>query len=193
MMRHGLIIDDSAAIRKIARRIIECFQFGITETDDASDGFRSCRREMPDLILIDLHLPDAVEFIAALRRMFKGRRPKVITCSIENHIPLIQRARRAGADDFILKPFYRQIIESKLRDLGFLKPMFVDRSDSEDSNSDSVAAMSINLYPYLNFPLTHRWFQGDPESADTLAGPATMPVPFLTARLDDIAAWPDSK
>ena len=81
-MKHGLVVDHSTAIRKIARRILECFEFEIVETGDTTDGLKSCRREMPDLILVDLHMPDAIEFIAAVRRMLKGRIPKVVSCSM---------------------------------------------------------------------------------------------------------------
>ena len=169
-MKHGLVVDHSTAIRKIARRILECFEFEVAETGDTSDGLKSCRRDMPDLILVDLHMPDAIEFIAAVRRMLKGRMPKVVSCSIENHIPRIGRATRAGADDFILKPFYREIIESKLRDVGFLKASPGDCPAGAPHGSDYRATVASTNRDDRGFPLLPRSVERQRESA------ASVPV-----------------
>ena len=175
-MKHGLVVDHSTAIRKIARRILECFEFEIVETGDTTDGLKSCRREMPDLILVDLHMPDAIEFIAAVRRMLKGRIPKVVSCSIENHIPRIGRATRAGADDFILKPFYREIIESKLRDVGFLKASPGDCPAGAPHGSDYRATVASTNRDDRGFPLVPRSVERQRESA------ASVPISHEPAR-----------
>jgi two-component system chemotaxis response regulator CheY len=163
-MKHGLVVDHSSAIRKVARRILECFEFEIAETGDIWDALKTCRREMPDLILVDLHIPDAIEFIADVRRMLKGKIPKVITCSIENHIARIGRANRAGANDFILKPFYRETIEAKLRDLGFLKLSPGDRRGSEPQDADYRAPAASTHRQGLAFPLMPNGLQDSPRA-----------------------------
>lgn len=121
-MRHCLIVDDSSVIRKVARRILEDFDFTVTEAEDGGAALDVCRRNMPDMILLDWHLPvmDGLDFLGALRSMDGGRRPKVVFCASEADVAQIARALRAGADEYILKPFDRTTVEAKLHEVGML-------------------------------------------------------------------------
>ena len=75
-----------------------------------------------ELILVDWNMPvvGGVEFLVALRSQFAGKKPKVVFCTSENDVAHIARAMRAGADDYILKPFDREIVEAKLQEVGML-------------------------------------------------------------------------
>ena len=78
---------------------------------------------MPDMILLDWHLPvmDGLEFLGgAPRRWTTARQPKVVFCASENDVAQIARALRAGADEYILKPFDRDAVEAKLQEVGML-------------------------------------------------------------------------
>jgi two-component system chemotaxis response regulator CheY len=48
-----LIVDDSGIIRKVARRILESLEFQILEAENGEQAFETCRRELPDAILLD--------------------------------------------------------------------------------------------------------------------------------------------
>jgi two-component system chemotaxis response regulator CheY len=121
-MRNCLIVDDSSVIRKVARRILEDFDFNVTEAEDGAAALDVCRRSMPDMILLDWHLPvmDGLDFLGVLRAMDDGRRPKVVFCASEADVAQIARALRAGADEYILKPFDRAAVEAKLHEVGML-------------------------------------------------------------------------
>jgi two-component system, chemotaxis family, chemotaxis protein CheY len=60
----------------------------------------------------------AIEALQALRRMPGGNAPVVIYCPIENDPADIARARAAGADDVLLKPFTRAELQATLADAG---------------------------------------------------------------------------
>jgi len=77
---------------------------------------------MPDAILLDWNMPvmDGIQFLGALRKEQGGRRPKVIFCTTENDVAQIARALHAGADEYIMKPFDREIVEAKLQEAGLL-------------------------------------------------------------------------
>ncbi len=121
-MPYCLIVDDSNVIRKVARRILEDFSFTVSEAEDGITALDMCRRQMPDLLLLDSHLPmmDGLELIASVRRIEGGRRPKVVVCVSEADVAQIAKALRAGADEYILKPFDRLAIETKLHEVGLL-------------------------------------------------------------------------
>ncbi len=74
------------------------------------------------MILLDWNLPvmDGLEFLENLRRLDNGRHPKVVFCASEADVAQIARALRAGADEYILKPFDRGSVEAKLQDVGML-------------------------------------------------------------------------
>ncbi len=121
-MRTCLVVDDSSVIRKVARRILEDFDFTVTEAEDGGSALDICRHNLPDMILLDWHLPvmDGLDFLSALRSMEKGRQPKVVFCASEADVAQIARALRAGADEYILKPFDRTTVEAKLHEVGML-------------------------------------------------------------------------
>lgn len=121
-MQHCLIVDDSDVIRKVARKIFEDFNFTSTEAETAQEAFERCRHAMPDVILLDWQTPvmSSIEFMSAVRRQQGGDVPFIFYCTSENDHGDISQARAAGANDVIMKPFDRESIEVKLKDLGLI-------------------------------------------------------------------------
>jgi two-component system chemotaxis response regulator CheY len=121
-MKQCLIIDDSSVIRKVARRILEGFQFTVTEAADGRQALDACVSRMPEAILLDWNMPvmDGYEFLRALRAMPGGDKPKVVFCTTENDLAHIARAMHAGADEYIMKPFDKEIVEAKLQEVGLM-------------------------------------------------------------------------
>jgi two-component system chemotaxis response regulator CheY len=119
-MKNCLVVDDSAVIRKVARRILESMSFAIEEAEDGSVALAACRSRMPDAILLDWNMPvmDGYEFLKALRALPNGKSPKVVFCTTENDLAHIARAMHAGADEYIMKPFDRDIVTSKFQQVG---------------------------------------------------------------------------
>jgi two-component system, chemotaxis family, chemotaxis protein CheY len=118
-MKHVLIIDDSSVIRKYARLIFESLNFRVSDTDSLSDALERTQSDTPDFILIDWIIPNAnsLEFIATVRRANLERRCFVIYMVSENDAADIMKAFKAGADDYLLKPFNREIVEMKLHEI----------------------------------------------------------------------------
>ncbi len=114
-MRTCLIVDDSSVVRKVARRILEDLDYSVDEAEDGQEAIDKCRAEMPDAILLDWNMPimSGLEFLKLLRAYVGGEKPRVIYCTIENDIGAIAMALKAGADDYMMKPFDRAILVSK--------------------------------------------------------------------------------
>jgi two-component system chemotaxis response regulator CheY len=121
-MKTCLVVDDSSVIRKVARRILEGLDFKISEAGDGQEALAACRTQMPDAILLDWHMPnvDGYEFLRTLRRLPLGDRPKVVFCTTENDVAHIARALHAGANEYIMKPFDRDIVEAKFQEVGLI-------------------------------------------------------------------------
>lgn len=118
-MKSCLVVDDSSVVRKVARRILEDMDYIIGEAEDGQEAFDKCRAEMPDAILLDWNMPikSGLEFLKELRAYEGGDRPKVVFCTTENDVGHIAMALRAGANEYIMKPFDREILESKFESL----------------------------------------------------------------------------
>ena len=121
-MKTCLVVDDSSVIRKVARRILEGMEFEISEAEDGEQALVACGNGMPDAMLLDWNMPkmDGYEFLRALRRMPKGDHPKVVFCTTENDVAHIARALHAGANEYIMKPFDREIVEAKFQEVGLI-------------------------------------------------------------------------
>jgi two-component system chemotaxis response regulator CheY len=121
-MKTCLIVDDSSVIRKVARRILEGLDFHIAEAENGEEAIEACRLQIPDAILLDWNMPkmDGYEFLRALRRLPGGDKPKVVFCTTENDVAHIARALHAGANEYIMKPFDKDIVEAKFQEVGLL-------------------------------------------------------------------------
>jgi two-component system chemotaxis response regulator CheY len=119
-MRSCLVVDDSKVIRKVARHILETLNFSVDEAEDGREALSRCEAAMPDVILLDWNMPvmSGMEFLRALRQGAAGAQPKVVFCTTENDIAHIRAAIDAGADEYVMKPFDRDTLESKLQIVG---------------------------------------------------------------------------
>lgn len=117
-----LVVDDSRVVRKVARRILESYDFEISEAVDGAEALASCRSAMPSAILLDWAMPtmDGIEFLERLRQEPGGDSPVVVFCSAETDPKRIAQALDAGADEYIMKPFDSEIIEAKFAEAGLL-------------------------------------------------------------------------
>ena len=102
-------------MRKVARRILEDIDYIVDEAEDGQEAFDKCRQEMPDAILLDWQMPvmGGLEFLKLLRAYIGGTTPYVVFCVTENDIGQIALALKAGASDYMMKPFDRDILEGK--------------------------------------------------------------------------------
>jgi len=121
-MSHCLIVDDSRSIRKVSRHIVEGLGFRVTEAENGELALVACQAEMPDVILLDWNMPvlDGYGFLTRLRTLEGGAAPKVVFCTTENDVTFIARALEAGADEYIMKPFDRDILAVKFQEVGVL-------------------------------------------------------------------------
>ena len=88
--------------------------------ESAADFLAADTRHFSCLIL-DQHMPNmtGVEFLRSLRREQNGARPIVVFCTTENDVGYISEAMSAGANEYVVKPYDREILKAKLAQIGF--------------------------------------------------------------------------
>ena len=96
--------------------MLETLDFSVEEAGDGSEAIELLKRNLPDVILLDWNMPvmDGMEFLHALKDLDLENRPRVIFCTTENDADQIRRAMDAGADEYIMKPFDRETLLSKI-------------------------------------------------------------------------------
>lgn len=121
-MKTCLIVDDSKMIRRVATRILKDLKFQTHEAENGNEAITFCKDHMPDAILLDWNMPimDGLTFLKTLRATPGGDKPTVVFCTAERAIEKITQALDAGADEYVMKPFDSDIIESKFVEAGIL-------------------------------------------------------------------------
>ncbi len=113
----ALVVDDSRAVRLIIRNILR--EMG-TEVIEAGDGREALEQlgQNPDveLILVDWNMPvmNGLDFIRAVRTQRAYDEARIVMVTTETESEQVERALTAGANEYIMKPFTREILVAKL-------------------------------------------------------------------------------
>ena len=119
-MKIFLIVDDSPVIRKVANRILSDLGFVCIEAADGDEALEKCKYEMPDAILLDWDTPgmSSLEFLSSFSDLEGHSSVRIIYCTSEIMVSEMTKAKRAGANAFMMKPFNRSILQTKIREAG---------------------------------------------------------------------------
>jgi two-component system chemotaxis response regulator CheY len=111
-----LVVDDSPAVRKVARRILEKLNCEVDEAENGQIGLQRCIQRMPDAVLLDWNMPvmNGIDLLRLLRAMEKGGAPRVVVCTTEGDVSHIREAIDNGADEYLIKPFDALTLSQKL-------------------------------------------------------------------------------
>ena len=109
-----LVVDDEPPIRRFLRTSLVASGYRIVEAEDAAGGLRSLAIEKPDLVILDLGLPDksGLELIAEIR---KTSTVPILVLSARHDERSKVEALDLGADDYISKPFGMAELMARLR------------------------------------------------------------------------------
>src|SRR5271167_3451907 len=99
-----LVVDDEPKIRRFLRAGFELNGFSVQEAENAADGLKAATFNSPDLIVLDLDLPDlhGTEVLEGLRSW--SNVPVIILSVVSNEDEKV-RLLQSGADDYVVKPF----------------------------------------------------------------------------------------
>lgn len=109
-----LIIDDEPQIRKILRITLESNSYKVTEAENGKDGIAFTAANKPNLIILDLGLPDQ-DGISVLKSIRGWSNIPVIILSVRNSEEDIVSCLDYGADDYLTKPFNTSELLARIR------------------------------------------------------------------------------
>jgi two-component system KDP operon response regulator KdpE len=109
-----LVVDDEVQIRKMLNIFLDASDFKIEESESGKQAIRMCGSIKPDLILLDLGLPDmdGKEVISQIRQWSQV---PIVVLSVRAVDEEVVAALTAGADDYIMKPFNADVLVARIR------------------------------------------------------------------------------
>lgn len=113
---HAIIIDDSKSIRSILAKILLGVGFTVEEAANGLEALDLIKKEKVDLALVDWNMPDmdGREFILEVRKNSTYKDMRLMMVTTETAITKVAEALEAGADEYIMKPFTKEMIIEKL-------------------------------------------------------------------------------
>lgn len=109
-----LVVDDDPAIRRVVATGLRARDYEVVEADTAADGLAAVATRSPDLVVLDLGLPDG-DGVQVCRRLREFSEVPVIVLSVETTDDRKIESLDAGADDFVTKPFSMGELLARLR------------------------------------------------------------------------------
>jgi type IV pilus assembly protein PilB len=111
-----LVTDDDPITRMLVKLLLEKEQFEVLEAVNGQQAVEIAVRERPDLVMIDLHMPqmDGYDAIAKMRRDLSLATMPILVLTAEEGPGVEQRVLELGADDYLLKPFDPAVLQSRV-------------------------------------------------------------------------------
>ncbi|MFB6350472.1 MAG: PleD family two-component system response regulator [Bradymonadaceae bacterium] len=116
-----LVIDDSVALRSMLGDMLDALHIEYIQASNGEEGLEKLEEAgMVDIALVDWHMPkmDGLEFVRTVTGNPKWQDLSIAMVTSENTVDRISEALEAGADDFLMKPFDREMLVAKLNVLG---------------------------------------------------------------------------
>ncbi len=109
-----LVVDDEPAIRRLLRTSLAAQGYGVVEAGAGGEALDAMAREKPDLLILDLGLPD-MSGIDVIRRVRRSSTLPIIVLSVRDDERGKVEALDLGADDYVTKPFGTDELVARIR------------------------------------------------------------------------------
>lgn len=110
----ALVIDDEPQIRRLLRVTLEANGYRVFDAATGQDGIVQAAQRRPDVVLLDLGLPD-LDGVTVLKRLREWSRAPLLVLSVRDREDDKVAALDAGADDYVTKPFNSAELLARLR------------------------------------------------------------------------------
>jgi two-component system, chemotaxis family, chemotaxis protein CheY len=117
----ALVIDDSRALRRILCDMLRQLGFDVVDAGNGLEGLqRLTENGTPDVVLLDWNMPEmnGYEFLCAVRKKNEYDKMPIMMVTTETEAEQITTALAAGANEYVMKPFSKEVMSEKLQLLG---------------------------------------------------------------------------
>ena len=117
----ALIVDDSRATRTIIKRMLTEVGFEVVEATDGVDALRRLKEiGQADVLLVDWNMPEmnGYDLVCAIRGDHQYDKVPLMMVTSETEMGQMAKALEAGANEYVMKPFTKEVIAEKLALLG---------------------------------------------------------------------------
>jgi two-component system cell cycle response regulator DivK len=117
MSKRILVVEDQKDDRQIIRDMLAGTDYAITEAEDGEQALAALAKERPDLILMEIQLPSMDGYEATRRIRTDPALLSIPIIAVTSYAPNEeeQKARAAGCDDFVSKPYSPRLLLAKIR------------------------------------------------------------------------------
>lgn len=119
----ALVVDDSRAIRSIIGKSVRELGFEVLEASHGGEALERLRSHgVVELALVDWNMPEmnGFDFLVAVRANPAWKDMIVVMVTTETEMSQMQRALEAGANEYVMKPFTRDVLREKLQLVGLV-------------------------------------------------------------------------
>ena len=158
-----LVVDDEQALADLVSAVLRYEGFEVATASTGNEAVNLARSMRPDLILLDIQLPDLGGFEVQARLAAERSRVPIIFLTARDATPDKVRGLTLGADDYITKPFNVDELIARVRavlrragasDVGSAEMMFADLTLNEDAREVRRGQRSVELTP-TEYKLLH--------------------------------------
>ncbi|MEI9811350.1 MAG: response regulator [Acidobacteriota bacterium] len=118
-MAYAMVVDDSRAVRKLLAQTLTDLGYEVSEAENGKAALEALHAHTGplELILTDWNMPEmnGLEFLKAVRKEAEFNAVPVIMVTTETEMEHMALALEAGANEYVMKPFTRDILADKLR------------------------------------------------------------------------------
>jgi two-component system, chemotaxis family, chemotaxis protein CheY len=117
----ALVIDDSRAIRMILGQILKALKFEVFNAGHGLEALEKLKETGPvELALVDWNMPEmnGYEFVCEVRKDDKYKDMRLMMVTTETEMSQVIKALEAGANEYVMKPFTKEMIVEKLTIMG---------------------------------------------------------------------------
>jgi diguanylate cyclase (GGDEF)-like protein/PAS domain S-box-containing protein len=145
-----LIVDDEESNRDMLSRRLQRQGFEVLMAEDGPQALDSIRRQIPDLVLLDIRMPgmSGMQVLEAIREMHSPTQLPVIMVTAEGHSASIVEALQLGANDYITKPVDMPVALARIRTVLAQKTLSAALRESEDRYARAARGANDGLWDW---------------------------------------------
>lgn len=118
-MNKAVVIDDSRPVRMILTKMLSELGYEVSQAANGREALEVVQQAegVPSLVLVDWNMPEmnGLEFIRNFRAQHRFARVPLIMVTTETEIGHVQLALEAGANEYVMKPFTKEMVLEKIR------------------------------------------------------------------------------